>query len=127
MKKKELFFGIICGIIGIVFSIPLIIVTFMWGDILQIIMIAIIILIFLTYFTRLILYKFKPYNKLFYVYLTEALFLILTVIMSLGDFLATLESLMQYHFGIWLIFMSDYLIGQFVKSKIETSQKQTNE
>lgn len=120
--KKELFFGIICGIIGIIFSLPSIIVTFMWGDILQIIMIAIIIFIFLTYIIRLILYRFKPFNKLYYIYLAEALFLLLNIILTWGDFLANLNHLMQYHFGIWLIFMSDYLIGQYVKAN---SKKQT--
>lgn len=125
MKKRELFFGIICGICGILFGIPLLVITFMWGDILQIIMISIIILILLTYIIRLILYRFKPYNKLFYIYLIEILFLILTIILTWGDFLATLNYLMQYHFGIWLIFMSDYLIGQYVKANSkEQTEKQ---
>lgn len=121
MKKRELFFGIICGICGIMFGIPLLIITFMWGDILQIIMISIIILILLTYIIRLIMYRSRPYNKLFYIYLVEALFLIMTIILTWGDFLATFNYLMQYHFGIWLIFMSDYLIGQYVK---ENTKKQ---
>lgn len=121
MKKRELFFGIICGICGIMFGIPLLIITFMWGDILQIIMISIIILILLTYIIRLIMYRSRPYNKLFYIYLVEALFLIMTIILTWGGFLATFNYLMQYHFGIWLIFMSDYLIGQYVK---ENTKKQ---
>ncbi|MDD4832680.1 MAG: hypothetical protein PHI78_03290 [Clostridia bacterium] len=121
MKKRELFFGIICGICGIMFGIPLLIITFMWGDILQIIMISIIILILLTYIIRLIMYRSRPYNKLFYIYLVEVLFLIMTIILTWGDFLATFNYLMQYHFGIWLIFMSDYLIGQYVK---ENTKKQ---
>jgi len=122
LKKRELFFGIICGICGIMFGIPMLVITFMWGDILQIIMISIIILILLTYIIRLILYRSRPYNKFFYIYLVEALFLIMTIVLTWGDFLVTLSYLMQYHFGIWLIFMSDYLIGQYAKAN---TKKQT--